>query len=170
MPSPRDHAAVLALQCQGLGLPAPVAEYQFHDTRKWRIDFFWPASRIGLEIEGVVYATAPGDARLGGRHTSRRGFADDLEKYRAAFILGIAILRCLPAQIHDGSAILAVAARLKRAPTHDTPTVPPTSDPTIAAARPPRKRSRAADRRAWAVLVDRGVGPAAAPAARAKRR
>jgi hypothetical protein len=148
-----------------------VAEHRFHATRLWKFDFFWGAPYFyALEIEGVVYATERGDARLGGRHTSRRGFADDLEKYRAAFALGYAVLRCLPSAIQDGSAALAIEARMKRGRLHDTPTVPPTSDPCIAATRPARKTSRAATRRAWEhALVDRGAGADAA-APRAKRR
>jgi hypothetical protein len=169
MPSPRDHYAVLCMQCKALGLPAPIAEYRFHATRKWRFDFLIAPTYV-IEIEGVVYATEPGDHRLGGRHTSRRGFAEDLAKYQAAYVLGYDVLRCLPSAIHDGSAALAIHARMHRGSRYDSPTVPPpTSDPLIPATRPARQASRAAARRAWADFVDRGTGPDAAPA-RAKRR
>ena len=37
-------------------LPAPTAQYRFHDTRKWRLDFAWPDVMLGIEIDGQVHA------------------------------------------------------------------------------------------------------------------
>jgi hypothetical protein len=163
----RDAHSELLFQCQALGLPAPAREFTFHATRRWRFDWAWPAACVALEQEGVVYATTPGDHRLGGRHTSAVGFAYDLEKYRAAFVLGWAVLRVLPTHIFDGSAVLAIEARLKRGSPYDTPIVPSTSDPVIATARAPKGRrpSRAADRAAWARVLGRAD---AAPGRRAR--
>jgi hypothetical protein len=154
----RDAYAELCWQCKTLGLPEPQAEFRFHDSRLWRFDFSWPDYRVALEQEGVVYATTPGDHRLGGRHTSRAGFTADLEKYRAAFVLGWRVLRVLPAHIHDGSAILAIEQVLKRGIPNDIPTVP-RSSPVIASQKvtPARRGSRGADRAAWARVLGRAA-------------
>lgn len=70
------------------GLPAPVAEFRFHPTRRWRFDYAWPAHRVALEVEGGIW--------VGGRHINPRGFFNDLEKYNAAAVLGWRILRVTP--------------------------------------------------------------------------
>lgn len=70
------------------GIPAPVAEYRFHKTRKWRFDYAWPDIKVALEIEGGVWT--------GGRHTRGAGFLRDIEKYNAAAVAGWTVLRCTP--------------------------------------------------------------------------
>ena len=72
-------------------LPAPVPEYRFHPTRRWRIDFAWPAERVALEVEGGVWT--------GGRHTRGAGFLKDAEKYNALAVLGWRLLRVTPSQL-----------------------------------------------------------------------
>jgi very-short-patch-repair endonuclease len=66
-------------------LPEPWHNYRFHATRKWTIDFAWPAEKLAIEIEGG----APG----GGRHQRREGFTRDAEKYRAVVNGGWHLLR-----------------------------------------------------------------------------
>ena len=70
------------------GLPAPVREFRFHATRKWRFDYAWPKQRVALEIEGGVWT--------GGRHTSGSGFVKDMEKYNAAALAGWRVFRVTP--------------------------------------------------------------------------
>ena len=53
-----------------------VKEHKFHPTRKWRFDYAIPAHKIALEVEGGVWT--------GGRHTSPKGFLNDMEKYNTA--------------------------------------------------------------------------------------
>lgn len=53
--------------------PAPEREYRFDPTRRWRVDFSWPASRVAVECEG--------GHRSGGRHVRGDGFEADAEKY-----------------------------------------------------------------------------------------
>lgn len=62
-------------------------EYRFDPKRRWRIDFYIPEGEIGIEIEGGIW--------LGGRggHTSGKGYNNNCEKYNAAAIRGITILR-----------------------------------------------------------------------------
>jgi hypothetical protein len=79
---------VFAALCKSFGIPAPVPEYRFHPTRKWRADYAWPAAKIILEVEGGVWTK--------GRHTRGAGFLKDCEKYNAAALLGYRVLRVTP--------------------------------------------------------------------------
>ena len=65
-------------------------EHIFFPGRRWRIDFAIVDLKIGIEIEGGVWAN--------GRHTRGKGFIEDMEKYNAAATLGWVILRFTP---HD---------------------------------------------------------------------
>jgi very-short-patch-repair endonuclease len=71
----------------GVGVPAPLTEYQFdeHDNRKWRFDYAWPDEKMAVELEGSVFRQ--------GRHTRGRGYMADCEKYNAATIQGWTVLR-----------------------------------------------------------------------------
>jgi len=62
------------------GAPGPVREYRFHPTRKWRLDFAWPAVRVGVEIQGGTWTR--------GRHTRGIGYERDCEKLNEAQALG----------------------------------------------------------------------------------
>lgn len=73
------------LQCKARVLPDPVAEFRFHETRKWRFDYAWPERRIAVEIDGGVWA--------GGRHVHPAGYLADLEKLNAALEAGWRVLR-----------------------------------------------------------------------------
>jgi hypothetical protein len=64
----------LAFQLKAVGLK-PEREYKFHPTRKWRVDFAFPALKIGVEVEGGIW--------IAGRHSGDRGLKDT-EKYNAA--------------------------------------------------------------------------------------
>lgn len=107
----------MAFQCRCLKLPEPVAEFRFHETRKWKFDLAWPDQKVALEQEGIVYPKATGDHRLSGRHVSVSGFKGDIEKYGEAFRLGWRVLRCLPAQVTDGTAMLWLEPVLRRKET-----------------------------------------------------
>ena len=74
--------------CVAQGLPAPVAEYTFHETRKWRFDWAWPDNRVALEVEGGIWT--------GGRHSRGAGMLKDIEKYNAAALAGWRVLRVTP--------------------------------------------------------------------------
>lgn len=87
----------LLRQCRMVGAPAPVLEYIFHDTRKWRIDIAWPELRIGVEVDGGVY--------VGGRHTTGAGFEKDCDKFAEAACYGWRIIRVTPNLIKSGQAI-----------------------------------------------------------------
>lgn len=72
-------------------MPNPVAEYVFHNTRKWRFDFAWPSQRVAVEIEGGTYTN--------GRHVQPKGFEGDCEKYNAAALDQWLVLRFTSAQL-----------------------------------------------------------------------
>ena len=77
--------------CVGAGLPEPIREHRFHDVRKWRLDYAWPAHRVALEVDGGVF--------VGGRHTRGSGWMKDAEKFNEVACLGWRVLRCTPRQL-----------------------------------------------------------------------
>jgi very-short-patch-repair endonuclease len=62
-----------------------VEEHRFHPDRKWRFDFAIPDQKIAIEYEGIHSGKS--------RHTTRGGYAGDVEKYREAAKLGWTVLR-----------------------------------------------------------------------------
>lgn len=67
--------------------------------KDWRFDFEF-GHKIALEIEGGGW--------IGGKHTTGKGFADDLEKYDAAMRLGWIIYRCDGAMVKTGRALQTI--------------------------------------------------------------
>ena len=80
-------------------------EYQFHPTRKWRADYFFPSANLALEIEGGAFTN--------GRHTRGKGFIADMEKYNAMTLQGIKLLRCTPDQLNQPTTINNILALCK---------------------------------------------------------
>ena len=74
--------------------PDAVAEFKFHDTRRWRADFAIPSAKILIEVDGGVFS--------GGRHTRGAGFVADQEKHNAAAMMGYFVLRFVPSDIGKG--------------------------------------------------------------------
>jgi len=81
-------------------VPMPRLEYQFHPTRRWRMDLCWPAIKVGIEIEGGAW--------IQGRHTRGSGFVKDMSKYNEAAILGYRLLRFTPQQVKSGEALRTI--------------------------------------------------------------
>lgn len=71
-----------------MGLPEPIIEHKFHDTRLWRFDYAWPSRRVALEVEGAVWTN--------GRHSRGSGKVKDMEKYSEAACLGWRLLYVTP--------------------------------------------------------------------------
>lgn len=84
MASNAEEAFLRLWATHGNGL-TPEPEYRFHDMRKWRFDFAWPAQRVAVEIEGGIWSK--------GRHVRGAGFIADCEKYNEAARLGWYVLR-----------------------------------------------------------------------------
>lgn len=81
-------------------------EYKFHPDRKWRFDYAIPEYKIAIEVEGGVwkkttYTDKDGKELTiqGGRHTTGKGYINDLEKYNTATAMGWAVFRVTPSQI-----------------------------------------------------------------------
>lgn len=80
------------------GLPMPVLEHRFSETRKWRLDAAYPDRKIGIEVHGGVWTQ--------GRHTRGDGFERDREKMNEAQIMGWKVLEYSTGQVRDGIPIL----------------------------------------------------------------
>lgn len=79
-----------------LRLPAPVREYRFHPTRRWRFDFAWPDKKLALEVEGGIW--------VNGAHNRGEHFISDCDKYNAATLDGWRVFRVTEKHIRDGQA------------------------------------------------------------------
>ena len=77
-------------------------EYRFHDKRRWRFDFAWPAQMLACEIEG-----------FNGRHQTTKGVRQDIEKYQAANRLGWSIYRTSAQLVKNGQALETIEIMLR---------------------------------------------------------
>lgn len=80
----------LEIYLTGMGISYET-EYRFHNTRKWRTDYYISDYNLAIEIEGGVY--------INGRHTRPSGFMRDIEKYNQLTVYGIILLRYTPRMI-----------------------------------------------------------------------
>ncbi len=103
----------LRFQLIGSGLREGIdfqREAQLIPGRKSRCDFALPPWRLVVEIEGGVWSA--------GRHSRGRGFTEDTRKYNALRKLGWTVLRYVPEDVENGTAIddiLEVVLGKKRA-------------------------------------------------------
>lgn len=91
-------------QVTAAGLPAPVPEFQFHATRKWRADFAWPEAMVFVEIDGGTWTQ--------GRHSRGKGYAEDCVKLNEAALLGYTVIRVTGEHITSGAALEWVSRAL----------------------------------------------------------
>lgn len=96
----------LLLQLRALKLPAPEREYRFAPPRRWRFDFCYPGRMLAIEVEGGTW--------IGGRHGRGTGYANDLEKYNQAVVMGWRVLRYTTDQVVSGAAVAQIAEVLER--------------------------------------------------------
>lgn len=87
--------------CVAAGLPEPVPEYKFHDTRRWRFDWAWPQYRLALEVQGGLFTR--------GRHARGPALLKEHEKLNTAASLGWRVLFATPQNV------LTMIAVVKRA-------------------------------------------------------
>lgn len=97
---------LLAFQFRSIG-ETPEREHRFHDTRKWRFDFAWPAQKIAVEVEGGVF--------IQGRHSRGASMLADMEKYNAASEAGWKLFRYGKPHIRSGEAAMQVQRALRSA-------------------------------------------------------
>lgn len=96
----RDYPGELLEQLQFAGLPLPVREFRFDPVRKWRFDLAFPEILVGIEIEGLLYASEGKS-----RHQTVGGYSQDCEKYNAATIAGWRVLRCTQQHVKSGQSL-----------------------------------------------------------------
>jgi very-short-patch-repair endonuclease len=85
---------LLLEQCQAW---APVAEFRFHASRRWRIDVAFPEAKLGVEIDGGTFVQ--------GRHSRGAGIRGDMEKQAALAALGWRVIRVMPEHVENGTAL-----------------------------------------------------------------
>lgn len=81
--SPRE--LQFAAMLEDWGFQAPVRDFRFLPSRRWRIDFAWPEQWVAVEIEGGV--------EMGYGHASPKRFISDAWKYNELAIRGWTLLR-----------------------------------------------------------------------------
>jgi very-short-patch-repair endonuclease len=101
---PKGNSAeqTLALQCEADGLYGFEQEYRFDATRRYRLDLAIPALKLGIEIEGAVWAQ--------GAHSRPLGIIRDMAKGNLLVLSGWRVLRYTPAQVKSGEAIAGLKA------------------------------------------------------------
>ena len=91
-----DGADELDWQLRAVGITLE-REYRFHPERLWRLDLADVPAKLGIEVEGGVWAD--------GRHTRGKGFTEDCVKYAELAILGWRLIRVTTGQVRDGLAL-----------------------------------------------------------------
>lgn len=114
------------LQVYEIAPPDLVEEHVFLPGRRFRFDFAIPRLKIGMEVEGGVFA---GDragqldvvggklvSRPGGksRHTTGAGYTRDAEKYNLAALAGWLVLRFTSPMLVTGQAVQMVREAIRR--------------------------------------------------------
>lgn len=100
----RDGEFRLALR--KAGIPEPVAEHRFHPVRRHRLDYAWPAVRLGLEVDGGIYTA--------GKHGRGAGIELDQFKTNLAAALGWRVMRTTPRNL-TSPGLLALLRRAMEA-------------------------------------------------------
>jgi len=85
--------------------PELAKEYRFHTARRWRFDYYHEPTRTAIELEGGLYSA--------GRHTRAAGYLGDIDKYNAAAMQGITVLRLGTGQV-DAAHVAEIAAYVWR--------------------------------------------------------
>lgn len=86
--------------CRAAGLPDPVPEYRWHPVRKYRADYALVLERVLIEYDGGLW--------INGGHTRGKARLHDMEKDRAATLLGWRTLRYAPNQMAQTIADLRI--------------------------------------------------------------
>ena len=114
LPEPRlprsEPEELLAWQLRAEGLTFD-REYRFHESRLWRLDFWFAGARLGVEVQGGGY--------IQGRHNRGEGMERDCEKAAHVAMAGYRWLPVTPGQIKRGEALkwILVALGLRSADT-----------------------------------------------------
>jgi len=88
----------MAEQLRRAGLLGYRRNARFIGGRKFEADFYWPAHKIALEVDGGVWMRNSG-------HTSGAGYSRDRERDILALLNGILTVRYTSEQVRSGIAI-----------------------------------------------------------------
>ncbi len=114
LPEPRlprsEPEELLAWQLRAEGLTFD-REHRFHESRLWRLDFWFAGARLGVEVDGGGW--------VAGRHGTGQGIENDCEKASHIAMAGHRLVRVTPGQIKRGEALkwILVALGLRSADT-----------------------------------------------------
>lgn len=101
------------LPCAGVECRASFCtQHRFHPERKWRLDFYFGAELVGVELDGGIFSAENGTTA--GKHARGAGRIKDFEKRNAAAELGLFVLCYGPPQVRSGEAAVQIE-RLVRA-------------------------------------------------------
>jgi very-short-patch-repair endonuclease len=92
-----DLEETLALLMRDAGLPDPEREYRFSDTRRFRLDFAWPAQKLGVEVQGGTWVKSG--------HTTGTGLERDFDKLNTLSAEGWKVLMFSRKMIESGYAV-----------------------------------------------------------------
>jgi very-short-patch-repair endonuclease len=106
----KTNPAIASAFFRTMGLPAPVTEHKFHDTRRWRFDYAWTAERVALEVEGGIFMACHGKKS---RHSTGTGMLADMEKYNNAAALGWIVLRVTPQNLMRTETALLIKSAIE---------------------------------------------------------
>lgn len=100
LPEPRLRASepeeLLAWQLRAEGLTF-AREHRFHESRMWRLDFWFAGAKLAVEIDGGGW--------VGGKHGRGDGIERDCEKASHIAMAGHRLMRVTPGQIKRGEAL-----------------------------------------------------------------
>lgn len=100
LPEPRlrvsEPEELLAWQLRAEGLTFD-REHRFHESRMWRLDFWFAGAKLAVEIDGGGW--------VGGRHSRGTGIENDCEKASHIAMAGHRLMRVTPGQINRGEAL-----------------------------------------------------------------
>jgi very-short-patch-repair endonuclease len=94
----------LLWQLRAVNVEAPVREFRFHPSRKWRFDAAWPTLRVAVEVDGGTY--------IEGRHNRGAGIENDAAKFSEAAALGWRVLRVTRKMVESGYALTLIERAL----------------------------------------------------------
>lgn len=123
--------------------PTPIRELLFIPGRRFRLDFAWPESRVGVELEGATLGrpvkchkcgtlararkgdgSLGGQLRVGGAHSTGEGVQRDCQKNNLALSQGWAILRFTSKDVKErGKACVDQVAELIKFRKSDQPAI-----------------------------------------------
>lgn len=89
---PSELELLFSGQIKLAGLPVPEREHRPIPGRKWRLDFAWPGTFTGVEVQGMVH-------RIKGR------FKADIEKRATLLLSGWVVLEVDGDSIRNGRAL-----------------------------------------------------------------